>query len=203
MLKSRLFLPVCVALASLLVLDSCRISGRKVDFSIAEDHFSRAQLDDVVIESSVGASTPAAPTTEPMPAGTMATADVPPLRPMPAMPAAKGKKVYTVQKGDTLNRIARQYNTTAPAIVAANGLKSPLIAIGQKLTIPTGGTAAAQPAAAAKGGRSYAVRKGDTLNAIAARHRVTPQALMQANRLTPATAGRLTIGQKLIIPAAR
>lgn len=200
MLKSRLFLPACVALASLLVLDSCRISGRKVDFSIAEDHFTRAQLDDVVIESNVGASTPAAPTTDPALTSSVAAADVPPLHPAPA---AKGKAVYTVKKGDTLNRIARQYNTTAPAIVAANGLRSPLITIGQKLTIPAGGTSAAPHAAAAKGGRSYAVQKGDTLNAIAARHRVTPQALMQANRLTPATAGRLRIGQKLLIPSAR
>lgn len=200
MLKFRLFLPACVALASLLVLDSCRISGRKVDFSIAEDHFTRAQLDDVVIESGVGASTPAAPTTEPALTSSVAAADVPPLRPMPT---AKGKAVYTVKKGDTLNRIARQYNTTAPAIVAANGLRSPLITIGQKLTIPAGGASAAPHAAAAKGSRSYAVQKGDTLNAIAARHRVTPQALMQANRLTPATAGRLRIGQKLLIPSAR
>lgn len=198
MLKRRLFLPACVALASLVVLDSCRISGRKVDFSIAEDYFSRAQLDDVVVESSPGASTPAAPTTEPVAA---LTAPVP----QPAVAPVRGKgTVYTVQKGDTLNAIARRYNTTAPAIAAANGLKSPLINIGQKLTIPAAGASAGTAhAATAKGGRTHTVQKGDTLNAIAARYKVTPQALMQANRMTPATAGRLSIGQKILIPSAR
>lgn len=198
MLNIRIILPVCTALSALFLLDSCRISGRSVDFSIAEDHFSRPQLDDVVIESSVGASTPVA-----APQTSVAAADVPSLQPMPA---ATGKgTVYTVQKGDTLNAIARRYNTTAPAIQAANGLRTPLIGIGQKLTIPAaGGTRTAAPAAVAvKGGRAYTVQKGDTLNAIAARHKVTPQALMQANRLTPATAGRLSIGQKILIPSAR
>lgn len=202
MANIRYILPIGTALAALFLLDSCRISGRKVDFSMAEDHFSRPQLDDVVIESSVGASVPvAAPVAAPE---TNLAANVPP--PMPTAAPAKGKgAVYTVQKGDTLNAIARRYNTTAPAIMTANGLRTPLIGIGQKLTIPAAGGAhnAAAPAVAAKGGRAYTVKKGDTFNAIAARHKVTPQALMQANRLTPATAGRLNIGQKLLIPAAR
>lgn len=43
---------------------------------------------------------------------------------------------YTVKKGDTLGHIARRNGTTVKAIKSANGLKSDLIRIGQKLKIP-------------------------------------------------------------------
>lgn len=47
-----------------------------------------------------------------------------------------GSTVYIVQKGDTLFTIASRYDTTPEAIKAANNLKSDIIDVGQKLTIP-------------------------------------------------------------------
>ena len=45
-------------------------------------------------------------------------------------------KQYVVVKGDTLTSIARRYNTTVDALVAANGIKNKnKIEIGQYLTI--------------------------------------------------------------------
>lgn len=44
---------------------------------------------------------------------------------------------YTVQPGDTLAKIAQQYQVTVEAILAANGLQNPnLIQVGQELVIP-------------------------------------------------------------------
>lgn len=46
--------------------------------------------------------------------------------------------IYTVQRGDTLTSIARQYGITYPEIAAYNGLQNPnKLAVGQKLKIPT------------------------------------------------------------------
>jgi LysM repeat protein len=47
-----------------------------------------------------------------------------------------GNGIYVVVSGDTLYSIARRYSTTAPALMAANGLASPLIYIGQRLIVP-------------------------------------------------------------------
>lgn len=55
---------------------------------------------------------------------------------------------------------------------------------------------------AAKGkSKIYKVRRGDNPSRIAARHRISVAALMQANNLDEAGAKRLRIGQKLVIPA--
>jgi nucleoid-associated protein YgaU len=51
---------------------------------------------------------------------------------------------YTVVRGDTLGAIARKFNTTVQALVAANGIvDANKIVVGQQLTIPTGGSSAA------------------------------------------------------------
>ncbi len=51
--------------------------------------------------------------------------------------------------------------------------------------------------------KTYTVRPGDTLNAIARRHGVTPTALMNANGMNKAQADKLRIGQNLILPAPK
>jgi LysM repeat protein len=60
--------------------------------------------------------------------------------------------------------------------------------------------AASAPAAPAPGApREVVVRRGDTLSAIAARHRVTPQALAQLNGMDPDDP--LSIGARLRLAA--
>jgi LysM repeat protein len=56
---------------------------------------------------------------------------------------------YTVQRGDTLYRIARKFGVTVAAIQQANGLTTTVIHVGQKLAIPngTGGTVTTAPPA--------------------------------------------------------
>lgn len=46
-------------------------------------------------------------------------------------------QIYVVQQGDTLNSIARQFNTSVDAIVAANNIQNPdALQVGTTLTIP-------------------------------------------------------------------
>lgn len=162
------------------------------------------------------------------PAAADATAPIPEPKPIaepaPALataPATKGG-AYVVKAGDTLGAIARRHNSTVAQLCTANGLQpTSTLQIGQKIVIPAAGAGAAvakaagkpaapkatQPAKAAKtkagkaSGKTHTVKAGETLYAIARKNGVSPAALMQANKLTPQTAGKLSIGTTLTIPA--
>lgn len=54
------------------------------------------------------------------------------------------KKIYVVKKGDTLSKVARKFGTSAASIKKANKLKLDTISVGQRLTIPKGGSDQAQ-----------------------------------------------------------
>ncbi len=123
---------------------------------------------------------------------------IPPLTTM-AAPPAQGTTVYYVRYGDTLFSIARRFNTTVPAIMAANNLTSDFIFAGQRLNIPTGqtnvtltpGTPTATPTGTITPSTitpgpftcKYTVQYRDTLFSIAYRYHTTVGALMQANYL--------------------
>jgi hypothetical protein len=58
-------------------------------------------------------------------------------QPVQAAPTATCSKNYTVVSGDTLSKIALQFNVTVQALADANNLKEPyVIAVGQVLCIP-------------------------------------------------------------------
>ncbi|MDX1739654.1 MAG: LysM peptidoglycan-binding domain-containing protein [Rhodothermales bacterium] len=59
------------------------------------------------------------------------------------VPAAYAATRYVVRSGDTLFKIARQFETTVAAIRATNSLTSDLIHVGQQLTVPSTRVAAA------------------------------------------------------------
>ncbi len=97
----------------------------------------------------VNAKAPAAPaaTPAPAPASVVATVATPTAAPAPAMaapapaaPATAGEnRTYTVEKGDTLTKIAKQFKVTAAAIMSANSAKlsdPKKLKIGEVLTIP-------------------------------------------------------------------
>ncbi|MEK4606533.1 LysM peptidoglycan-binding domain-containing protein [Geobacillus sp. FSL W8-1251] len=61
------------------------------------------------------------------------------IKPTSAVEAVRSKptpKTYTVQKGDTLSKIAKKYNTTVDALQKLNRIRNPnLIRVGQKLRV--------------------------------------------------------------------
>jgi murein DD-endopeptidase MepM/ murein hydrolase activator NlpD len=111
-----------------------------------------------------------------------------------------GGRTYTVQRGDTLSRIALTYNVTVDGLVAANGLTRPdRIYPGQVLNIPEGGAAARPyPAQTAV---SHTVRPGETLSAIALRYGVTVHMLAVANGIS--NPSQIYAGMVLSIPSAQ
>ena len=84
---------------------------------------------------------------------------------------------YTVKRGDTLSKIAKEHGTTVKNIKDANGLTSDTIHVGQTLKL-SGSASAAQ---------TYTVKPGDTLYSIAVKHGTTVQAIKKANGLTSIT----------------
>ena len=134
-----------------------------------------------------------------------------------ALPAAVQADdiIHTVQPGENLFRIGLKYGVHWRDIMAANGLTSTYIYVGQQIRIPTaGGTtpeaavtapdaeptpAPAAPAAPASSG-TYIVARGDTLANIARRFGVTSQALAAANNIV--NPDRIYAGQVLVMPGA-
>ncbi|MCP5100613.1 MAG: LysM peptidoglycan-binding domain-containing protein [Chloroflexi bacterium] len=110
---------------------------------------------------------------------------------------------YEVQWGDTLGRIAAQFNVTVNEIVQVNNIANPdLIFAGQSLEIPTD-TDPPTPTPVPPDNPtpipgSYTVRSGDTLSAIARRFNTTVAAIAQLNGIT--NINFIQVGQLLRIP---
>lgn len=133
---------------------------------------------------------------------------------------ADAPDIYTVQAGDSFDKIAQRAGTTADALAAANGLKKDsVIRPGQKLKLPAAGipakakpveiepeTEPAKPAEttteepAASSTRIHKIVSGDNFAKIARKYGVTVAALTAAN--PKAKAKSLQIGQEIKIPAA-
>ncbi|OZM57503.1 hypothetical protein CIB95_07035 [Lottiidibacillus patelloidae] len=102
--------------------------------------------------------------------------------------AATSASTYTVQSGDSLYRIANEFNTSVAEIKNANNLSSDLIRIGQTLQVPSTVNAS-----------NYVVQSGDSLSVIAQRNDTTVSAIKSVNGLTSDT---IYVGQTLEIPSA-
>lgn len=86
--------------------------------------------------------------------------------------------IYIVKKGDTLSKIALNYDTTVNQIARRNGIQNPnLIYPGQRLVINT------QSMGAELGHMCYKVVRGDTLYSIARRYNTTIANIVMLNRI--------------------
>jgi LysM repeat protein len=139
------------------------------------------------------------------PAITGLTADastLPPAQPEIATPVATPQGEHVVMKGDSFSTIAKKYGVTSRAIQEANpGVEPTRLKIGQKLVIPARtatATTATPTNGASAAAKTYTVKSGDTLQAVARRNGVTVKELQAANNLTTT---RITVGQKLRIPS--
>jgi LysM repeat protein len=115
---------------------------------------------------------------------------------------------YTVQRGDTLFRIAVKYGTTVAALQQLNGIFGTLIYTGQVLKIP-GGSGGSTPAPTAPPGATstpvppgnipatYTIRAGDTLSKIALQFKTTVLAIQQLNGISGSL---IYVGQVIKIP---
>ncbi|MAS34209.1 MAG: hypothetical protein CL610_09385 [Anaerolineaceae bacterium] len=146
--------------------------------------------------------------TTPEPTGT--SAPVVTATPIPTTPVPVTQTIYIVQRGDSLSRIARQFDTTVNALAQLNGIVNiNRIQVGQRLRIPgvpTPVPPAPQPTVAPpqQGGSNpppqatYIVRPGDSLYRISLLYGVSIARIAQANNLV--NLNRIYVGQSLVIP---
>ena len=100
------------------------------------------------------------------------------------------KLVYVVRRGDSLSKIARDYNTSIQKIKEDNNLTSNNLDVGQKLVIQSG-----KP----EGAITYTVKSGDTPFEIARQHGMNLNTFLQINGLSRRS--RIYPGQNLwVIP---
>jgi LysM repeat protein len=115
---------------------------------------------------------------------------------IPGDGSTQSSSYYTVQRGDTLSGIAARFGVTVQALMQANALtNADRIYVGQRLTIPGGGTSTTTGSTV-----YYTVQRGDNVSSIAVRHGVTAWAIVQANHL--ANPNFIYVGQRLTIPGA-
>jgi len=95
---------------------------------------------------------------------------------------------YVVKSGDTLAKIAKQFDINIETIRTANSLTKSTITPGQELVIlPISGI-------------YYTIKKGDTLNKLAIKYKISANVIREYNNLEDDT---LKIGQKVILPGAK
>ncbi|MDU0156836.1 peptidoglycan endopeptidase [Bacillus cabrialesii] len=102
-----------------------------------------------------------------------------------------------VKSGDSLWKLAQNYNTSVAAITSANHLSTTVLSIGQTLTIPgsNSGTSSTSSSTTKKSGSSvYTVKSGDSLWLIANEFKMTVQELKKLNGLS---SDMIRAGQKL------
>lgn len=100
---------------------------------------------------------------------------------------------HVIRRGETLGGLSKRYSVPLRAIQEANrGVDPRRLRVGQRVMIPTSGTivpAAAwadgdgRPQYPRRCGRSYRVRRGDTMSHIATRFGVSLTALLRANQM--------------------
>lgn len=97
---------------------------------------------------------------------------------------------YTVMSGDSVSTIAEEFEVSVNTILWENNLSSySLIRPGNELTIlPTTGIA-------------HKVVRGENLSSISKKYGIEEEKIIEANEI--ADAGKLTVGEKLIIPGGR
>lgn len=117
-------------------------------------------------------------------------------------------KIHTITKGDSFESIANAYGVTVRELVMAN---PQLLNMGDKLTVPvaiaipqedastsnpTTGSSDSDTSASPK--RTYTVKSGDSLSAIAVKYATTVAAIASANNIK--NINNIKVGQVLVIP---
>ena len=120
-----------------------------------------------------------------------------------AQPPVQTPKNHVVVAGDNFESIANKYGVTVRELVMAN---PQLLKVNDQLTIPVPVAIPSESGSGTSGGggapstpkRTYTVKAGDTLSAIAVKFGTTVAAIASANNI--ADINKIKVGQVLVIP---
>ena len=140
---------------------------------------------------------------------------------------ASGSGSHTIQKGETLSKIARMHGVSVKDLQRWNGISDPSkLKIGQSLRVgggaataktpdqpakvapkvsnpkpqqPATATSTARVAPVTSGAESHILQRGETLSAISRKHGVSVEKLIELNGISDPT--RLAVGQRLMLTA--
>ncbi|MCK9230377.1 MAG: LysM peptidoglycan-binding domain-containing protein [Syntrophales bacterium] len=108
--------------------------------------------------------------------------------------------VYTVEAGDTLERVARRYGVSMTDLARMNSIRShDLIYVGQRLTLKSAASSSTASAAPDRPS-THVVARGDTLEQISRRYGVSMGELMRFNNIR--SRDRIFVGQRLTLKSA-
>ena len=113
----------------------------------------------------------------------------------PEQPPTGNYTTYTVKNGDSLWKIANQFDTTVDELISINNLSTTLLQIGQQLLVPS----LQAPTTPENNYITYTVKSGDSLWKIANLYNTTVDAIRNLNQLSTNV---LQIGQQLLIPTS-
>ncbi len=116
-------------------------------------------------------------------------------------PASQAPGTHTVAAGDSFESIANKYGVTVRELVSANPQLLPMsstVNIPTPVAIPQESGSTPGPGTTVPAPRTYTVKPGDTLTAIAIRYSTTVAALVAANGISNPNA--IQIGQVLRLP---
>ncbi len=149
-----------------------------------------------VISPALATSTPAIVATSAPPATVAPTAPIPTVPPPTATTQPLASCIiftnHTVQAGQTLFSISRQY-VTSIALMARHGISSTSLTPGAVLRVPVG-----DPSCCTNGWRPYVVESGESWFGIAQQCGITLDALLQGNGATSSTTLYMT--QVICVP---
>lgn len=107
---------------------------------------------------------------------------------------------YQIQRGDRLYSLARRFGIPLDDLMSANpGIDPRRLRVGQSIRIPKSIPKSTPSTRSRTNGKTYLVKRGDTLTRIARQNGVSIRALKRANSLT---SDRILVGQRLRIPVA-
>ena len=107
-------------------------------------------------------------------------------------------KTYVVQRGDSLDRIARRLNVTIDDLMQMNDLVETRLTVGQSLLVPEAKVIPV-PKVVESEAKYYVVRGGDNPWTIAQKNHLQVEELLRLNNMDEAKAKRLKPGDKLRI----
>ncbi len=100
-----------------------------------------------------------------------------------AQEASAASSTYTVKKGDTLSFIASKFKTTVSNLKKWNNLSSDIIYPNQVVKVSTSSSSSSNTSESTSSAKTYTIKSGDTLSAIAAKYSTTVSNLKNWNSL--------------------